>query len=36
MQIIEGARNKMKLILQNSDIKSEEYQTVIKTLKKGE
>lgn len=35
MQSIESARNRMKLILQNSDIKSGEYQTVIKILKKG-
>ena len=36
MHIIEEARNKMKLILQNSEIKSEEYKEVIKMLKKGE
>lgn len=36
MHIIEEARNKMKLILQNSEIKSEEYKKVIKMLKKGE
>ena len=35
MQSIESERNRMKLILQNSDIKSEDYQTVIKNLKKG-
>ena len=36
MHIIEEVRNKMKLILQNSEIKSEEYKKVIKMLKKGE
>lgn len=36
MNIIEETRNKMKLILQNSEIKSEEYKKVIKMLKKGE
>ena len=36
MKIIEETRNKMKLILQNSEIKSEEYKKVIKMLKKGE
>lgn len=36
MHIIEEARNKMKLILQNSEIKSEEYKKVIEMLKKGE
>lgn len=36
MHKIEEARNKMKLILQNSEIKSEEYKEVIKMLKKGE
>lgn len=36
MHKIEEARNKMKLILQNSEIKSEEYKKVIKMLKKGE
>lgn len=35
MQCIESERNRMKLILQNSDIKSEEYQAVIRNLKKG-
>ena len=33
MHIIEEARNKMKLILQNCEIKSEEYKKVIKMLK---
>ena len=36
MHIIEETRNKMKLILQNSEIKSEEYKKVIKMLNKGE
>lgn len=36
IHIIEEARNKMKLILQNSEIKSDEYKKVIKLLKKGE
>ena len=36
MNIIEKTRNKMKLILQNSEIKSEEYKKVIKMLDKGE
>lgn len=36
MNIIEETRNKMKLILQNSEIKSEEYKKVIKMLKEGE
>ena len=36
MNIIEEERNKMKLILQNSEIKSEEYKKVIKMLTKGE
>ena len=36
IHIIEEVRNKMKLILQNSEIKSEEYKKVIKMLKKGE
>lgn len=36
MHNIEEARNNMKLILQNSEIKSEEYKKVIKMLKKGE
>ena len=36
MNIIEKTRNKMKLILQNSEIKSEEYKKVIEMLKKGE
>lgn len=36
MNIIEETRNKMKLILQNSEIKSEEYKKVIKMLMKGE
>ena len=36
MKIIEETRNKMKLILQNSEIKSEEYKKVIKMLKKGD
>ena len=35
MNIIEETRNKMKLILQNSEIKSEEYNKVIK-MKEGE
>lgn len=35
MECIESARNRMKLILQNSDIKSEEYKSVIEILKKG-
>lgn len=33
---IENKRNKMKLILQNNDIKSPEYQKVIKDLKGSE
>lgn len=36
MNTIEETRNKMKLILQNSEIKSEEYKKVIKMLKEGE
>lgn len=36
MNIIERERNTMKLILQNNEIKSEEYKIVIKKLKKGE
>lgn len=36
MNKIERERNKMKLILQNSEIKSEEYKKVIKMLQKGE
>ena len=36
MNIIEKTRNKMKLVLQNSEIKSEEYKKVIKMLDKGE
>lgn len=36
MQIIEKARNRMKLILQNAETKSEEYQKIIRILKKGE
>lgn len=35
MHKIEETRNKMKLILQNSEIKSEDYKKVIKMLKKG-
>lgn len=35
MKNIEKERNKMKLILQNSDIKSIEYKQVIEKLKKG-
>ena len=34
MHKIEETRNKMKLILQNSEIKSEDYKKVIKMLKK--
>ena len=33
---IERERNTMKLILQNNEIKSEEYKKVITKLKKGE
>lgn len=36
MNIIERERNTMKLILQNNEIKSEEYKKVIRRLKKGE
>lgn len=36
MNIIERERNTMKLILQNNEIKSEEYKIVIRKLKKGE
>ena len=36
MNKIERERNKMKLILQNNEIKSEEYKKVILKLKKGE
>ena len=36
MHNIELERNKMILILQNNEIKSDEYKKVIKTLKKGE
>lgn len=36
MNIIERERNRMKLILQNNEIKSEEYKIVIRKLKKGE
>lgn len=36
MQKIEKARNRMKLILQNAETKSEEYQKIIRILKKGE
>jgi transcriptional regulator len=36
MNRIEKERNTMKLILQNSEIKSEDYKIVIRKLKKGE
>lgn len=36
MHKIEEARNKMKLILQNSEMKSDEYKKTISKLKKGE
>lgn len=36
MNKIERERNTMKLILQNNEIKSEEYKKVITKLKKGE